>query len=52
VEPVYVGWWSVVPPLIAIVLALLTKEVIISLTVGVLSGTMIYSVATGGEFNN
>lgn len=48
-ESVYVGWWSVLPPLIAIILALLTKEVIVSLTVGVLSGTVIYAAATGGN---
>lgn len=48
-EPVYVGYWSVFPPLIAIILALVTKEVITSLTIGVLSGTLIYAVATGGN---
>ena len=37
------GWWSVVPPLIAIVLALITKEVISSLLVGIFAGALIYS---------
>ncbi|NLD87165.1 MAG: Na+/H+ antiporter NhaC family protein [Clostridiales bacterium] len=37
------GWLSILPPLIAIVLALLTKEVISSLLIGVLSGVLIYS---------
>lgn len=43
-----VGIWSVLPPLIAIVLALITKEVIFSLLLGVLSGAAIYSFATDG----
>lgn len=46
-EAVSVGWLSLVPPIIAIVLALVTKEVISSLLVGILSGTLIYSVAAG-----
>lgn len=33
-------WWSIVPPLVAIILALLTKEVYISLFAGVLLGSM------------
>lgn len=37
------GWLSILPPLIAIVLALLTKEVISSLLIGILAGTLIYS---------
>ncbi|MDR2069843.1 MAG: Na+/H+ antiporter NhaC family protein [Treponema sp.] len=41
------GLWSVVPPLIAISLALITKEVIFSLIFGILSGTLIYSAASG-----
>ncbi|MBE5963402.1 MAG: Na+/H+ antiporter NhaC family protein [Lachnospira sp.] len=36
------GWLSILPPLIAIVLALITKEVISSLLTGVLSGMLIY----------
>lgn len=42
------GWVSILPPLIAIVLALLTKEVYSSLFLGVLSGMVIY-VASAGE---
>ncbi len=49
-ESVNVGFWSVVPPLIAIVLALVTKEVIFALVVGILSGTVIYSLAIGIGF--
>lgn len=37
------GWWTIVPPLIAIILALVTKEVISSLIVGILAGALIYS---------
>lgn len=37
------GGFSLLPPLIAIVLALITKEVISSLIVGILSGALIYS---------
>ena len=45
-EMVDVGWLSILPPIIAIVLALITKEVISSLMVGILSGTLIYSCYT------
>ncbi len=37
------GWLSILPPIIAIVLALITKEVISSLIVGIMSGALIYS---------
>lgn len=46
-ESVYVGWLSVLPPVIAIILALITKEVLFSLIAGVLSGAVIYSIAAG-----
>lgn len=46
-EPIYVGALSLLPPLIAIALALITKEVISSLLMGILSGTLIYSIASG-----
>ncbi len=39
----YATFWSLLPPIIAIVLALITKEVYISLFVGILSGALIYS---------
>ena len=48
-DPIYVGWLSIIPPVLAIGLALLTKEVIISLVMGILSGTLIYTVALGGN---
>ena len=44
-EAVNVGLWSVFPPLFAIALALITKEVIFSLLLGVMSGTLIYTIA-------
>ncbi len=46
-EPTFVGWLSLIPPLLAISLALITKEVISSLIMGILSGALIYSVASG-----
>ncbi len=46
-ESISVGILSVVPPLVAIVLALITKEVVFSLILGILSGTAIYAFATG-----
>ena len=41
------GWLSILPPLIAIVLALLTKEVFSSLLIGLFSGMLIYTFSTG-----
>ncbi len=46
-ELIETGLVSVLPPLLAITLALLTKEVYSSLFVGLLSGTVIYAVASG-----
>ncbi|MGP1576234.1 MAG: Na+/H+ antiporter NhaC family protein [Treponema sp.] len=40
------GIWGIVPPLLTIILALFTKDVIISLFLGILSGTLI---AAGGN---
>ena len=39
----YATIWSLLPPVIAIALALITKEVYFSLFVGILSGALIYS---------
>lgn len=41
------GWLSVLPPVIAIALALITKEVYSSLLMGVISGMLIYCGFTG-----
>ena len=46
-ESIQAGILSIVPPLIAISLALITKEVVFSLILGILSGTLIYSLASG-----
>ena len=48
-EPYYAGWLSILPPVIAITLALVSKEVFSSLLIGILSGTVIYTVGTGSE---
>lgn len=42
--------WSLFPPIIAIGLALITKEVYSSLFVGILSGGIIYAAASGTGF--
>lgn len=42
--------WSLFPPVIAIGLALITKEVYYSLFVGILSGGIIYAAASGTGF--
>nr|WP_294525705.1 Na+/H+ antiporter NhaC family protein [uncultured Blautia sp.] len=44
---VYATFWSLVPPVVAIVLALITKEVYSSLFIGILVGAILYS---GGNF--
>ena len=36
-------WWSLVPPILAIVLALITKEVYSSLFFGVAVGALMYT---------
>lgn len=46
-EMIDVGWLSILPPLIAIALALITKEVYSSLFIGLFSGMCIYSFSTG-----
>lgn len=48
-EPYAAGWLSIVPPIVAIVLALLTKEVLSSLLIGILTGTLIYTIGTDGN---
>lgn len=37
----HMGWWAIVPPVLTIVLALATKDVVLSLFLGILSGTLI-----------
>ena len=43
VPKMYASIWSLVPPVVAIALALITKEVYSSLFVGILVGGMFYS---------
>lgn len=40
------GWWGLIPPILTMVLAFKTKDVILSLFIGILSGTLII---TGGN---
>ena len=47
VPALYAKWWSVIPPLVAIALALITKEVYSSLFIGVVIGGVLYA---GGNF--
>lgn len=48
-EPYSAGWLSIVPPIVAIALALTTKEVLSSLILGILTGTLIYTIGTDGN---
>ena len=43
-DPIYVGFWSIVPPLVSISFALIFKEIVSSLLIGIASGTIIYSI--------
>ncbi len=43
------GWLSILPPIIAITLAFITKEVYSSLFIGIVSGMLIYAHADGGN---
>ena len=45
-DPYNAGWLSILPPVIAVALALKTKEVYSSLFVGILTGTCIYTLGT------
>lgn len=48
-EMIDAGWLSVLPPLIAITLALISKEVYSSLFLGILSGMCVYCFSAGGN---
>ena len=43
VQRMYATFWALVPPLIAIVLALITKEVYSSLFIGIVVGALFYA---------
>ncbi len=45
-QPYAAEWWSILPPIVAIGLALVTKEVFSSLLVGIFTGTLIYACGT------
>lgn len=44
------GWLTLLPPLVAIVLAFLTKNVVLSLFIGIFSGTIIIQFYNGANF--
>ncbi|MCQ2507409.1 MAG: Na+/H+ antiporter NhaC family protein [Dorea sp.] len=46
-EPISAGWLSILPPVLAIIMALITKDVIFSLLLGILSGTITYCAMAG-----
>lgn len=48
-EMIEAGWLSILPPLIAITLALITKEVYSSLFLGIFTGMCVYCFSTGGN---
>ncbi len=47
-EPLFGTWWAIFPPLLAIVLALVTKEVYSSLFLGIVSGGVLYATKADG----
>ena len=47
-EPLFGTWWAIFPPLLAIVLALITKEVYSSLFLGIVSGGVLYAMKADG----
>ena len=42
-KDVYATWWGLMPPVLAILLALVTKEVYSSLFAGIVYGALLYS---------
>lgn len=51
VPQMYATFWALIPPLVAIVLALITKEVYSSLFVGITVGGIFYAIAPASGFN-
>ncbi len=45
------GLWTLIPPLVAIILAFVTKNVVISLFIGILSGTFLLQIAGNNILN-
>ena len=50
VPAMYATFWALVPPVVAIALALITKEVYSSLFIGILCGGVIFAIAQGSGF--
>lgn len=48
-KPVDVGWLSLLPPILTMILAIITKEVVISLLLGTLLASVIYVVKVHGS---
>ncbi len=48
-DPINVGILSILPPVVAISLALIYKDVISSLIIGIITGALIYAIYTGGN---
>lgn len=48
-EMIDAGWLSILPPVVAITLALITKEVYSSLFLGIFTGMCVYCFSTGGN---
>lgn len=44
-----IGLWSLVPPVVAIVLALLTREIVLSLIAAILSGAIVHAAFADGS---
>lgn len=48
----FFGIWTLLPPVVAIVLAFITKDVILSLFIGVFSGTYLIAIKDHGVFSS
>ena len=44
------GLWSIIPPLVGIALALITREIVLSLFAAIFSGAIIHICFVGGDF--
>ena len=49
VPNLYATFWALIPPLVAIILALITKEVYSSLFVGIVIGGLFYGYSRAGS---
>ncbi|MDD6102451.1 MAG: Na+/H+ antiporter NhaC family protein [Clostridiales bacterium] len=47
VPELFATYWALIPPLVAIILALITKEVYSSLFIGIVMGGVLYSISSG-----